>query len=226
MSLAAIGGIVSGVSALGKLFGGGGQKRRARRMLREAKDPGYNIPKEFEQNLSKAEQMAKTGMPSQEYNLATTNIQRGTQAGLRQLSRMSNPFAGISSLARNQTDALSRLDAQNAAVRRQNILQAMGARRELAGQKLAQQQYAQQQYMNKVNQANALLGAGMQNQFGALSDIGNIGLSLIASESNSGGGGTMGEKYGQSPFAPAQYVGVRNSGSISTPKTLPGYRIK
>ena len=68
-------------------------------------------------------------MPSQEYNLAGTNIQRGTQAGLRQLGRMSNPFAAISGLQRGQTDAFSRLDAQNASVRRQNILQAMGARK-------------------------------------------------------------------------------------------------
>lgn len=223
--LAAVGGIVSGIGALGKLFGGGAQKRRARRMLRSLKDPGYNIPKEFEQNLAKAEQMAKTGMPSQEYNLATTNIQRGTQAGLRQLSRMSNPFAGISGLARSQSDALGRLDAQNASVRRQNILQAMGARRELAGQKLAQQQYAQQQYMNKVNQANALLGAGYQNQMGAFGDIANIGMAIASSGEDGGGGRTMGQIYNNPtlPYAPS--VGVSNTGTISTPKTLPGYKI-
>lgn len=169
-------GLALGSSAL-KGIGGLFQSSSAKRKLRKLKDPGYQIPEEFGQNLAQAEQMARQGMPSQEYNLATTNIQRGTQAGLRQLSRMSNPFAGIAGIARTQTDALSRLDAQNAAVRRQNMLQAMGARRELAGQKLAMQQYAQQRYMDQVNMANALRGAGIQNTFGALGNIASIGMS-------------------------------------------------
>ena len=41
------GGIISGIGALGKLFSGGGQKRRARKMLAGLKDPGYTIPDEF-----------------------------------------------------------------------------------------------------------------------------------------------------------------------------------
>jgi len=157
------GGIISGIGALGKLFSGGGQKRRARKMLAGLKDPGYTIPDEFKTNLGEAENMSRVGLPSEQYNLAGTNIQRGTQAGLRQLGRMSNPFAAISSLQKN-------------------MLQAMGYRREYAGQKLAQQQYAQQGYMNKVNQANALLGAGMQNQSGAFSDLGKIGIGIMSAK--------------------------------------------
>lgn len=211
-------------SSLLKGIGGLFQSKSAKKQLRGLKDPGYQIPEGFRQNLAQAEQMARQGMPSQEYNLATTNIQRGTQAGLRQLSRMSNPFAGIAGLARTQTDALSRLDAQNAAIRRQNVLQAMGARRELAGQELAKQQYAQQQYMNAVNQANALRGAGIQNTYGAIDMLGMIGIAGM--EGNEGGSNkTMGDKYNQSPFAPAKYTGVNNVGYISTPKTLPGYTI-
>ena len=187
MAPAVLGGIISGASSLlGGLFGGG-QKRKARKMLAGLQDPGYNIPKEFEQNLAQAENMARVGMPSQEYNLAGTNIQRNTQAGLRQLGRMSNPFAAISGLQRGQNDAFARLDAQNAATRRQNLLGAMGARRELAGQKLAQQQYGQQRYMDKVNQANALMGAGMQNQGNAIGALGRIGTALISSDGGGGG---------------------------------------
>jgi hypothetical protein len=68
------------------------------------------------------------------------------------------------------------LDVSNASARRQNILQAMGARREMAGQQLAQQQYAQNRYFDKVNEANARIGAGTQNIFGGISDIGTAGL--------------------------------------------------
>jgi hypothetical protein len=166
-------GIASGVGVLGGLFSGGAQKKKGRRMLAEAQklDPGYQIPKEFEQNLAQSENMARVGMPSQEYNLAGTNIQRNTQAGLRQLGRMSNPFAGIAGLQRGQNDAFARLDAQNANVRRQNILQAMGARRDLAGQKLNAQQYQQQKYFDAVNQANAMIGAGIQSQNQAFSGL-------------------------------------------------------
>ena len=181
-------GLLSIGSSLLGLIGAGKQKRKARKMLAGLKDPGYQIPDEFKANVAQAEQMARTGLPSQEYNLASTNIQRGTQAGLRQLSRMSNPFAGIAGLQRGQSDAFARLDASNAAARRQNILGAMGARRELAGQKLSQQQYAQQRYMDKVNEANALLGAGMQNQAAGLGSLGQFGLM----QSLYGGGGQGG----------------------------------
>jgi len=151
------------------------QKAKANKMLKSLKDPGYNIPGEYEKNLAISESMAKTGMPTEQYNQALTNIQRGTQAGTRQLSRMSNPFAAIQGLSRGQQEAGLNLDVANANARRQNILGAMGARRELAGQKLAQQQYSQQSYMDKVNQANALKGAGAQNMFGGFRNIASIG---------------------------------------------------
>jgi hypothetical protein len=89
---------------------------------------------------------------------------------------MGNPFAAIQGLARGQSDAFANLDASNAAARRQNILQAMGARRELAGQRLSQQQYNQQRYFEGVNEANAMRGAGLQNMFGGITDIGKVGL--------------------------------------------------
>jgi len=184
--LAVAGGIVSGLGAIGKLFSGASQVKRGKKMLAGLKDPGYQIPDEFKKNLGEAENMARVGLPSEQYNLAGTNIQRGTQAGLRQLGRMSNPFAGIASLQRGQNDAFAQLDASNAAARRQNMLGAMNARGALAGQKLAQQQYAQQNYMNQVNQANALIGAGRQNTAGALGSIGNIGLGMIGASKPTG----------------------------------------
>jgi hypothetical protein len=185
-TLATVGAALAGASAAGKAVTGASQTAKGKKALKRAVDPGYKIPEEFQRNLGQAEQMSKVGLPSEQYNLASTNIQRGTQAGLRQLSRMSNPFAGIAGLQRGQNDAFAQLDASNAAARRQNILQAMGARRELAGQKLSQQQYAQQGYFDKVNQANAMIGAGRQNVAGALGTIGNVGLGLIGAQGNSG----------------------------------------
>ena len=152
------------------------QQAKGKKMLKKTVDPGYKIPKGFGENLAQAEQMARTGMPSQQYNQAQQNISRNVGTGVRALSRSANPAAGVAGLVRAQNDATLGLDVSNAAARRQNILQAMGARREMAGQQLAQQQYQQNRYFDKVNEANARIGAGTQNIFGGLSDIGTAGI--------------------------------------------------
>lgn len=214
-SLGGVPGLISlGSSALAG-SAGRRQQKAGREALANLKDPGYQIPEEYKTNLAQAEQMARQGLPAEQYNLATTNIQRGTQAGLRQLGRMSNPFAGISGLARTQSDALASLDASNAAARRQNLLGAMGARRELAGQKLAQQQYAQQRYMDQVNQANAMIGAGMQNVAGGLSGIGNTALMLGM---YGAGGGQNSKNQTSNPFSPVamNVLSNYNTPSVNT----------
>jgi hypothetical protein len=152
------------------------QQAKGKKMLKKTIDPGYKIPKGFGQNLAQSEQLARVGMPSQQYNQAQQNISRNVGTGVRALSRSANPAAGVAGLVRAQNDATMGLDVSNASARRQNILQAMGARREMAGQQLAQQQYAQNRYFDKVNEANARIGAGTQNIFGGISDIGTAGL--------------------------------------------------
>jgi hypothetical protein len=152
------------------------QQAKGKKMLKKTIDPGYKIPKGFGRNLAESEQMARVGMPSQQYNQAQQNISRNVGTGVRALSRSANPAAGVAGLVRAQNDATLGLDVSNASARRQNILQAMGARREMAGQQLAQQQYAQNRYFDKVNEANARIGAGTQNIFGGISDIGTAGL--------------------------------------------------
>lgn len=163
-------------SSVLKGIGGLFQSGKAKKMLRGLRDPGYKIPSGFYKNLAQSEQLARTGMPMEQYNLAKQNIDRTVSGGTRALSRSANSSAGVASLVRAGIEGGLNLEAQNAAARRQNILQAMGARRELAGQELAKQQYAQQRYMDQVNQANALRGAGIQNTFGALGDVANIGM--------------------------------------------------
>ena len=152
------------------------QQAKGKKMLKNAKDPGFKIPKGYGKNLAQAEILAKTGMPSEQYNLAQQNILRNVGTATRQLGRSSNPSAGLASLLRGQNEGIMGLDVANAQARRQNILQAMSSRREMAQQQLAQQQYAQNRYFDKVNEANARIGAGTQNLFGGLSDIGSLGI--------------------------------------------------
>lgn len=152
------------------------QQAKGKKMLKRTVDPGYKIPKGFGKNLAQSEQMARTGLGSEQYNQAQQNISRNVGTGVRALSRSSNPAAGVAGLVRAQNDATLGLDVSNAAAKRQNILQAMGARREMAGQQLAQQQYAQNRYFDKVNEAQARIGAGTQNLMGGISDIGTAGI--------------------------------------------------
>ena len=172
-------GIAAGAGLL-KAGLGFAQQLKGKKMLKKTIDPGYKIPKGFGQNLAQSEQLARVGMPSQQYNQAQQNISRNVGTGVRALSRSANPAAGVAGLVRAQNDATMGLDVSNAAAKRQNILQAMGARREMAGQQLAQQQYAQNRYFDKVNEANARIGAGTQNIFGGISDIGTAGLMGMA----------------------------------------------
>jgi len=152
------------------------QQAKGKKMLKKTIDPGYKIPKGFGKTLAQSEQMAKSGLGSQQYNQAQQSISRNVGTGVRALSRSSNPAAGVAGLVRAQNDATLGLEVSNASAKRQNILQAIGARREMAGQQLAQQQYSQNRYFDKVNEANARIGAGTQNIFGGISDIGTAGI--------------------------------------------------
>jgi hypothetical protein len=177
------------------------QQAKGKKMLKNAKDPGYKIPKGYGKNLAQAEILAKTGMPSEQYNLAQQNILRNVGTATRQLGRSSNPSAGLASLLRGQNEGIMGLDVANAQARRQNILQAMSSRREMAQQQLAQQQYAQNRYFDKVNEANARIGAGTQNIFGGLSDIGSAGI--------------MGSMSGQQPQTNTSSMGSMPNFNVS-----------
>lgn len=205
LGLGALGSIGQGIAGL---F----QAGKAKKMMKRLQDPGYKIPKEFAQNLAIAENMAQTGMPAEQYNKGQQDINRAGTAGLRALSRSSNPSAGAASLLRGQTDALNNLNVANASARRQNILGAMGARREFAGQKLAKQQYEQQAYSDAYNQLNAMRGAGIQNTIGGMSGLGQLGLySNIYGQSPSTR--TMGDKLGLGTISSAMSSGVQNTSS-------------
>jgi hypothetical protein len=206
-------GIAAGAGLL-KAGLGFAQQLKGKKMLKKTIDPGYKIPKGFGKTLAQSEQMAKSGLGSQQYNQAQQNISRNVGTGVRALSRSANPAAGVAGLVRAQNDATLGLDVSNAAAKRQNILQAMGARREMAGQQLAQQQYAQNRYFDKVNEANARIGAGTQNIFGGLSDIGTAGVMSMM------GGKKPAETLDETPYTgnfgsntPVGQYGTRLGGS-------------
>jgi hypothetical protein len=178
--LGGIGGLISIGSSIAGLLGGIGQKKRARKAMEEAEKLNPGVAG-YESIANEAKQAARQGMSAQEYNLAQTGIERGTQTGLRQLGRMANPFAGISAVQRNQNDAFAQLNASNEGIKRQNRAASWQAQSQL-------QQARQQQYADAYNQAQALMGAGQQNTAGALGSLGQFGLmQSLYGQGNKGG---------------------------------------
>jgi hypothetical protein len=163
-----IGGLLSIGSSVAGLLGGIGQKKRGKEAMAQAEllNPGV----EGYQSISnEAQQAAREGMGAQEYNLASTNIQRGTASSLGAAGRLGNPIAAISNIQRNQNDAFGQLDASNYGLKRQNRQASWAAQAQL-------QQARQQQYSDAYNAAQALMGAGQQNTAGSLGALGQFGL--------------------------------------------------
>ena len=163
------------------------QGAKGRRMAKQNVRPEYQIPKEFQQNLAIAENMARTGLPQQQYTQGLQNIQRSQSAGLRQIGRMGRG-GSVAGLARAGMDATMNLDVADAQARLRNQQAAMGYRSQLGQQQLAKQQWDKLgKYQEQAAAAEALMGAGRQNVMGGLTDLANVGL-MAMSEGGFGGG--------------------------------------
>ena len=175
--LGGIGGLLSIGSSVAGLLSGIGQKKKAKEAMAQAEllNPGVEG---YQAIANEAQQAARQGMGSQEYNLASTDIQRGTSSALGAATKLGNPAAAISNIQRNELDAFSKLGASNESLKRQNRQASWAAQSQL-------QQARQQQYADAYNQAQALMGAGQQNQASALGGLGQFGLY----QSLYGGGG-------------------------------------
>jgi hypothetical protein len=166
--LGGIGGLLSIGSSVAGLLGGIGQKKRGKEAMAQAEllNPGVEG---YQAIANEAQQAARQGMANQEYNLATTNIQRGTASALGTAAKLGNPIAAISNINRNEIDAFGQLGASNEGLKRQNRQASWAAQAQL-------QQARQQQYSDAYNAAQALMGAGQQNTAGSLGALGQYGM--------------------------------------------------
>jgi hypothetical protein len=187
-------GISAGLGAI-KGITGLFQSIRGNQILKHTKRPGYDIPGEFQQNVGLAKDIKTAGgMPRAQYLNALQNISRNQNFGLTQLGDRRGVTAGIGLLAKRGNDAALNLDVQDAGMAMQNRILGtklqMNALQTLAGQRLAKQNWEKfQPYQQKIQEAHALIGSGMQNAFNGLSDIGN---SFMADNMYSGGAGMNG----------------------------------
>lgn len=169
-------GLIGGAASLiGGLFGIG-QRRKANRLARNTVFPTASVAAPLVENVGIAQQMASTGLPDEQYNLATQNINRNQAGALRTLSTLGRP-SSAAGILRQTNDATLRLDAADAAARQANQRTLMQQ-----NQVLAQEQNRvwdwnnRQKYLMQLQEISQLRNAGNQNIFGSLGSLVNLGI--------------------------------------------------
>lgn len=188
MSWVALG--VAGGTAAVKLATGAIQNSKANSIDNNNQFPNQAVDPIYQQNVNQATQMAQEGMPAQQHNNSLNLINRNQGSGLQALQRSANPGANLVSLVRAGNDATNGLNAQDAAMRNQNLLKLLQERQILAQQKdKAWDWNYQQKYLGNLAKANALRGSSNANINSGLNELGGTGLTgakLGAFNSNGG----------------------------------------
>lgn len=182
------------IKGIGSLFGIGKGNARAKRNIR----PTEQVNPLYAQNAAMAENMARTGLPQEQLNLANQGIQRNLSSGVRSLGRSANPSAGLASIVRAGNDAVLNLNAQNSQARMNNQRFAFGQRAQLAGEQNRVWDWNNRQRFNEeANAAAQQIGAGKQNGMNALSELATLGQAFLGSQegNNNGDNGSFTQRY-------------------------------
>jgi hypothetical protein len=163
-------GLVTGIPAAVKSGTGilqfleGRRKARAERPMRE-------IPEEVQQNLTQAKTQALEGMPEATRNMYLQQMQRQEQNALRQLGDRKAGIAGVPYVYQQQQDALNQLASTDANMRLNNLQNLQANRAEMGRQRDMNFQLNEfEPFLNQMRMAEGLIGAGMQNVMGGLTD--------------------------------------------------------
>ena len=159
-----------------KAVGGIAQAIAGHNILKNTKLPGYDIASEFGDNVGLAKSIKNIGgMPSAQYNQAQQGFARNANFGMQQLQGRRGVTAGVSGIVQRLNDANLNLNVTDANMTLQNrrvgTQMQIGANNAMAQQKVAKQSWEKfNPYLRRLNEGQALVGAGMQNIFGAASD--------------------------------------------------------
>lgn len=189
--------VVKGISGLFQIGKG---NRLARQNIR----PTQVVNPLIAQNNAMAENNALVGLPQQQYNLINQGIQRNQAGGYMSLGRSANPSAGLAGLVRSGNDAILNLGAQDANARMQNERFAFGTRSALANEQNRVWDWnSRRKFQEQAAAAQALQGAGRQNEMGALDGLSSIGQGFLSAKSgnpSSVGVDAAGNRYGSQGY--------------------------
>lgn len=185
---------MSGIIAAGSLVAAGAigkgvtgylQNRQASNIEKNNIRPVEQVDPIYQQNVNEAEQMARQGLPQEVINNQLRGINQNQAQGISAASRSANPGASISSIVRQGDLATGNLNAEDAAARNRNTLMLLQQRGQLvkARQDAWNYNYADK-YSENLAKSQALRGAGMQNEAGAFTQLGQAGMGILGSEMN------------------------------------------
>lgn len=169
---AALGSIIPGVGTLiggaaGAVIGGAVgffQKKKGNALLKKNPYPNQPIPAEELANQQAAQNMALEGMPSEQYQAANKNIQRQQAAALFDSQDRRVGSANVAAIQQNTNDATGNLDAQSAAIRRQNQLNLQNVNSGVAAYRDKAFDWNQKQkYLQDYQYGMSLVGSGNAN---------------------------------------------------------------
>lgn len=165
--------IPSAIKGVSSLFSIGKGNQAARRNHR----PVEQVNPLYQKNVTLAENMARQGMPQEQYNNQMQGIQRNQAGALSILGRRGGDSGSLASLLRGSNDAIGNLNAQDAMARQGNQRFAFGQRGILANQQNNVWDYNnKQRYAENAASIAQQIGSGKQNAFGSLTDATNIAM--------------------------------------------------
>ena len=169
------------------------QRGKANKWLKNNQEPVEGLQREFGEGQAIANNMANTGMPSEQYNLAMKNIQRQQLSALRGAN---DRRGGILAVAGNQAqgnDAVAELDAQNAAARQNNQRYAVGVNNQVGNiNRDLFDKNVRQRYLRKYEEMMGQLGSGNQNLTGGIDSLASAGIGAFGQGGGNAGGGDGG----------------------------------
>lgn len=171
---------VAGAGVATSAISSASQAHKANLLQKSLTDPTYNIPPEFYQNREIARQMAQIGIPQQQYNNATNNINQNEAAGIAALNNSANPGAGVTSVVRQGNAAKGNLDAEDAQARQNNQRYFVNENSQLGNQELAKQQSdVFDKFTRNFNMMQADRGASLQNLNTAANGAEQLGMTAL-----------------------------------------------
>jgi len=174
------------------LIVGGSQRRKARKELNKlnADKPIETLPEEIKQSQELANLRAKTGLPSEQYNMAQKNIQRQQQRALRGAADRKMGLAMLPYLDDNANRAMEKLDANNANARRENERTLLDVNTQVGNWKKGLYDRNVRQIWNRNFDYNmGLLGQANDNIMQGINSGINVAGGIAGKYAGGGGGG-------------------------------------
>lgn len=197
MSYVAVGIAGAGVVAKGltSLF----QGRKARKIEKSNPFVTEQANPIFQKNVAIAENMAKTGLPQEQFNNQMNSIQRNQAGALTRFGRNGGGTGSLASIVRAGNDATGNLNSQDAMARQNNQRFAFGQRINLAQEQNRVWDWnKRQKFLMLQAKSEALRGASQQNLNSAFNDMTGMATTMLTGGMGGGGGAGMTSQAGLS----------------------------